>query len=83
VIVNPWRNKSTLTIGALSLSEGNFIIDGPGTTCTNGAILAPGARCRIGVRFAPTTPGLMASTLIVNDSAGNSPHLIMLHGKGK
>jgi hypothetical protein len=82
VIGNPLRNKSALVIGTVSFSEGNFIVDSASTTCTSGASVARGAHCRIGVRFAPGVQGLLGSTLIVTDSASNSPQLVMLYGRG-
>jgi hypothetical protein len=81
-IGNPLRNKSALVIGSLNFSVGNFTIDSASTTCTIGAKVARGAHCHVGVRFAPGVQGLLGSTLIVTDSASNSPHLIQLYGQG-
>jgi hypothetical protein len=76
------RNRSALVIGSLSFSQANFVVDSAYTTCTLGATVARGKHCHIGVRFAPGVQGLLGSTLIITDSASNSPHLVALHGRG-
>ncbi len=82
-IINPRRSKSSLVIGGFTLSNGNFTIDPASTTCTSGAVLPSGARCRVGVRFTPGVQGRLLATLSISDSAINSPHLVGLHGRGR
>jgi len=47
-----------------------------------GGSLAPGRSCRINVRFAPTTTGLLTGTLTITDSDITSPQVITLTGTG-
>jgi hypothetical protein len=82
VITNQLRNKSSLIIGTLSLTGGDYLIDSGTTTCA-GASLPPGKRCRIGLRFTPSVKGHLLSTLTVSDTSTNGPHLVMLRGMGK
>jgi subtilase family serine protease len=82
-IINPSRNKSSLVIGGIGLSDGNFAVDPARTTCTTGAVLPRGARCRVGVLFAPGVQGRLSATLSISDSAINSPHLVALRGRGR
>ena len=44
--------------------------------------LAPGASCRINVRFAPTTTGVLTGTLTIADSDVTSPQVVTLTGTG-
>jgi len=53
---------------------------------TNGcgtAPLAPGARCTIGVTFAPTASGAQDATLTIMDNAEHEPQSVTLTGTGK
>lgn len=50
----------------------------PSTTC--GPTLNAGASCSIGVRFAPTSMGLKAATIVVPTSVAGSPHSVALTG---
>jgi hypothetical protein len=47
-----------------------------------GGSLAPGRSCRINVRFAPTTTGVLTGTLTITDSDITSPKVITLSGTG-
>jgi len=49
------------------------------TTCST---LAPGASCKINVRFKPLAQGAVAGTLTINDNAVNAPHIVTLSGTG-
>jgi hypothetical protein len=48
-----------------------------------GGSLAPGARCRIGVRFVPTTVGPLTGTITLTDDAASSAQTITLTGAGQ
>jgi hypothetical protein len=85
-IANPLHDKSAIIVGGLELREqvgSDFLVDSPSTTCTSGVSVARGRHCRIGVRFAPTVRGQVSTTLLVTDSAINSPHLVQIYGTGK
>ncbi len=71
-------NVSTSTIDIFSIeTAGEF---GQSNTCTGS--LAPGANCVIDVSFTPTMKGNESSQLLVNDSAYNSPQVVLLSGAG-
>jgi len=85
-VANPLRNKSAMVVGGLELREqtgSNFLVDSPSTTCTPGVSLARGKHCRIGIRFAPAVSGQLSTTLLVTDSAINSPHLVQIYGTSR
>lgn len=49
-------------------------------TCA-GVSVAPGASCRVAVRFSPALPGDRRATLKFTDNAAGSPHLVGLQGR--
>jgi uncharacterized repeat protein (TIGR03803 family) len=51
-----------------------------GTTCTNGAIVAPGDSCVINVTFSPLTKSAESATLSISDNASGSPQTVPLSG---
>ncbi len=67
---------ATLTISNIQWSP-NF---SDSNNC--GGSLAPGRSCRINVRFAPTTTGVLTGTLTITDSDITSPQIITLTGTG-
>jgi len=67
---------TTLTISNIQWSS-NF---SDSNNC--GGSLAPGRSCRINVRFAPTTTGVLTGTLTITDSDITSPQVITLTGTG-
>ncbi len=67
---------STITISSIVWSS-NF---SDSNNC--GGSLAPGRSCRINVRFAPTTTGVLNGTLTITDSDVTSPQIIRLTGTG-
>jgi len=67
---------TTLTISNIQWSA-NF---SDSNNC--GGSLAPGRSCRINVRFAPTTTGVLTGTLTITDSDITSPQVITLTGTG-
>ena len=67
---------TTLTISNIQWSA-NF---SDSNNC--GGSLAPGRSCRINVRFAPTTTGVLNGTLTITDSDVTSPQVINLTGTG-
>ncbi|MHB8381148.1 MAG: choice-of-anchor D domain-containing protein [Candidatus Binataceae bacterium] len=46
-------------------------------------VLAPGARCAIGVTFAPTALGLLHAAIAISDNASGAPQTIEVTGSGK
>ncbi len=82
-IFNPKNKAQNLTVKFLGVSNtGDFaIVNGPPTTC--GATLAPKARCKIALTFAPTAPGKRTGMLTIADTAViNAPQLVHLVGGG-
>ncbi len=69
-------------------SHNGMVISGPnaadfalsGTDCT--ATLAPGASCKIFVRFTPSAAGARGATLTLSNDAANSPQTVALTGTG-
>jgi hypothetical protein len=51
------------------------------TDCTKGAV-SPGATCTVGVRFAPSVPGLRTAAVAVSDNAPLSPQGPAITGYG-
>jgi len=47
-----------------------------------GSSVAPNAQCTISVTFTPTAKQYYSSTLVITDSAGNSPQTVSLTGNG-
>jgi hypothetical protein len=71
-------NVGTTTITGLSFAwSANF-----SDTTNCGATLAPGRSCRINVRFAPTTAGVLTGTLTITNSDPTSPQIVRLTGTG-
>lgn len=50
--------------------------------CADGATLAPGTHCAITVTFSPVAAGSFASTILLSDSAGDSPQTVRVIGMG-
>jgi len=82
-VVNPLRNKRSLTLGTITTSGGQFTIDPTTTTCVNGAILAMGARCKVGIIFNPSMTGVQTDTLTIGSNASNQPRIVVLQGIGR
>jgi hypothetical protein len=70
--------KSIALVGANSSS---FVTS---NTCGGklGGSLAPGATCRIGVRFVPQAAGLLSASITLTDNAAGSSQTISLNGTG-
>jgi CSLREA domain-containing protein len=79
-VTNPNKKKRGITV----LMEG---LSGAGNpySVTNGCDmpLAPGAKCTIGVTFAPSDAGEQNATLMIIDNAEHEPQSVKLTGKGK
>jgi hypothetical protein len=58
---------------------GNFA---QSNNCPFGGTLAPGRSCRFNVTFTPTSLGILAGTITINDVDPASPQLITLSGTG-
>ncbi len=82
-VVNPLKNKQSLTLGTITTSGGQFTIDPTTTTCVNGAILAMGSRCKVGIIFNPSLVGLQTDTLTIESNASNQPRIVVLRGTGR
>lgn len=73
-------NKLSVTLNSIRIStRGDFSVST--TSCTTS--LAADSQCEISVVFTPTTKGKRMGSLIVNDSAVNSPETSTLIGVGK
>jgi hypothetical protein len=74
--------SSTLNIQAVSISgadAGDFSV-ATGTTCTNGATVAPSNSCLIQLIFTPTASVTRTATVSITDNAADSPETIGLSG---
>ena len=47
-----------------------------------GASIAPGSTCAIGIQFAPTVSGNRSASVLVYDNATGNPHVLPLFGRG-
>ena len=75
--VTLWNNQS----GALSISS--IQVSPPFAQTNNcGSSLAPNQQCTFSVTFAPTGRQYYSSSLVITDSAGNSPQSVALTGNG-
>jgi hypothetical protein len=68
-----------LTVALAGANSGDFAI-ASGTTCTNGASVAPNASCVIQLTFTPTGLGTRSATVGITDNAADSPETISLSG---
>ena len=77
VPVTLWNNQAgTLTISNIQISAPFAQTNNCGTT------LAPNAQCTLNVTFTPTAKQYYSSSLVITDSAGNSPQSVALTGNG-
>ncbi len=77
VAITLLNNQSgTLTISSIKVSAPFAEIDNCGTS------LAPNAQCTLNVTFTPTAKQYYSSTLVITDSAANSPQSVTLSGNG-
>ena len=76
------KNTGTvsLTISSIAITGTNTGDFSQATTC--GTALAPGASCKISVKFKPTASGTRTAALSVTDNAVGSPQKVMLSGIG-
>jgi len=75
--------NANLNITAAAAISGTNAADfavAAGTTCTNGAAVAPNATCVINITFTPTAAGARAATLSITDNAAGSPQTLGLTG---
>jgi hypothetical protein len=73
------NNTGTATLSIASIvSSGDY-----SQTNTCGASLNVGSRCRISVRFTPTSTGARTGKIQVTDSAAGSPQTVSLTGTGQ
>jgi len=80
--------SSSYPVTLLNNQAGTLTISGIQTSApfaqTNdcGVTVAPNAQCTINVSFTPTGKQYYSSTLVITDSAGNSPQTVSLTGNG-
>ena len=82
VTVKNTGNANLNITAAASLSGANaadFAV-AAGTTCTNGAAVAPNATCVINITFTPTAAGARAASLSITDNAAGSPQTLGITG---
>jgi len=91
--VLPVGQASTQTItmsniGSSSLTLNGFLVGGPNLTsfavsgpCVTTLSLAASASCSLTITYAPTVAGALSATIVVQDSAPNSPQTITLSSK--
>jgi len=53
-----------------------------GTTCTNGAMVNPGANCVINLTFTPTALNARTATVTITDDANPTTQVVTLNGTG-
>jgi len=70
---------SIQTVLLAGADSGDFAI-ASGSTCTNGASVAPNASCAIQLTFTPTGLGTRNATVGITDNAADSPETIGLSG---
>ena len=70
---------SIQTVVLAGANSGDFAI-ASGSTCTNGASVAPNASCVIQLTFTPTGLGTRNATVGITDNAADSPETIGLSG---
>ena len=70
------NQAGTLTISNIKISAPFAETDNCGTS------LAPNAQCTLNVTFTPTAKQYYSSSLVLTDSAGNSPQSVALTGNG-
>ena len=70
------NQSGTLTISSIKVSAPFAETDNCGTS------LAPNAQCTLNVTFTPTAKQYYSSTLVITDSAANSPQSVALSGNG-
>jgi hypothetical protein len=70
--------NAALTVSRVAIA-GDFAIDANGCA---GANLAPGEKCTVGVKFAPTAAGTRTGSLTFTDNAAGSPRSVSLTGTG-
>ncbi len=75
-------NNQSATLTAISISIGGTNPGDFSQTSTCGASLAAFTHCAISVKFKPAALGARAGTLVVHDSASNSPQSSALSGTG-
>lgn len=71
---------ASLSIASISLTGANSSQFADDNTC--GSTLAVGASCFIHAHFQPTVTGPAAASIVITDSAANSPQTISLSGTG-
>jgi hypothetical protein len=71
-------NTGSTTLGISGISATSDFLQS--NTC--GVLLPAGANCTVNVIFAPSATGTRSGSLVINDDAPGSPHIINLIGTG-
>mgnify|MGYP001003507148 CR=1 FL=1 len=79
VVLNSWMTASIVSIALGGADAGDFALDGG---CAAGTGLSVQSLCTVGVRFAPTAPGVRNATLSIVTSATATPLTAALTGTG-
>ena len=75
-------NQALTFSAAPALDAGDKAFTISSNTCTNGATVATGAVCMIGVTFNPTVSGAVTGSITLTDNAGSGTQTISLSGTG-
>ncbi len=75
------KNTGSVSTSLSIAPSGDFAVAGSGTTPC-GATLTANTNCTVSVTFSPTTTGTLTGTILVTDSATNSPQKVNLKGTG-
>ncbi len=70
------KNNSSSAVTVSSITQSSDFTE----TKSCGASIAAGANCTISVKFAPNRGGVLLGSVIVKDSASNSPQIVDLSG---
>jgi subtilase family serine protease len=82
-VINPKKNKQTITLSSITTTGSEFTVDPETTTCLSGQAISQGSRCKVAVIFSPAATGVRTSTLTISSNALNQPRVVLLHGRGK
>jgi hypothetical protein len=74
------HSAKPLKLTSVGIDGAGFAVDGG--TCAAGDVLAAGATCTVGVRFAPTAAGAVTGQLSVGSTADDAPVVVALEGAG-
>ncbi len=76
------KGKTSITMGAITLSETTDFAISSNTCPASGSALAASATCAIGLTFTPKSTGAKKGVLLIDDSDPTSPQLAGMTGTG-